>query len=155
VTVPVRDVVAVLAATDSETVPLPVPEPPEVTVIHEAPLDEVQLQPLVPLTFTVNGPPVDVAEVDVGETVKLHGAPAWLTVKVFPPAVIVAERAVPAVFAAAEYPIEPLPEPDPPLVTASQEALLLAVHVQPVCAVIATVDEAPVEAAEAEVGESA
>jgi hypothetical protein len=41
-----------------------------------------------------------------------------------------------------------------PLVTASHDALLLAVHVQPVCAVIATVDEAPLEAADADVGAS-
>jgi hypothetical protein len=31
----------------------------------------------------------------------VHGAAAWLTVKALPPAVMVAERVVPAVFAAA------------------------------------------------------
>jgi hypothetical protein len=41
-----------------------------------------------------------------------------------------------------------------PLVNASHDALLLAAHVQPVCAVIATVDAAPPEATEAEVGAS-
>ena len=68
VTVPVRDVVAVLPATESDTVPLPAPDAPEVTVIQDALLDAVQLQPVVPVTFTVKGPPVDVAEVEVGET---------------------------------------------------------------------------------------
>ena len=69
VTVPVRDEVAVFPATESDTVPLPAPDAPEVTVIQDALLDAVQLQPVVPLTFTVKGPPVEVAEVEVGETV--------------------------------------------------------------------------------------
>jgi hypothetical protein len=47
-----------------------------------------------------------------------------------------------------------LPEPDEPLVTVSHEALLLAVHVQPVSEVIATVEDAPPEATEADVGAS-
>lgn len=69
VTVPVRDVVAVLAATDIETVPLPVPDPPAVTMIHPAPLAAVQLQPLVPETLAVKGPPIAVADFEVGDTV--------------------------------------------------------------------------------------
>ena len=68
VTVPVRDEVAVLAATDSDTVPLPAPDAPAVTVIQEALLDAVQLQPVVPATVTVNGPPIDVADLEVGDT---------------------------------------------------------------------------------------
>ena len=68
VTRPVRDEVAVLAATDSDTVPLPAPDAPAVTVIQDAPLDAVQLQPVVRVTVTVNGPPVDVAELEVGDT---------------------------------------------------------------------------------------
>jgi hypothetical protein len=68
VTVPVRDDVAVLAATDSDTMPLPAPDAPAVTVIQEALLDAVQLQPVVPVTVTVNGPPTDVAELEVGDT---------------------------------------------------------------------------------------
>ena len=68
VTLPVRDEVAVLAATDSDTVPLPAPDAPAVTVIQDALLDAVQLQPVVPVTVAVNGPPVDVADVEVGDT---------------------------------------------------------------------------------------
>ena len=64
-----------------------------------------------------------------------------MTVNVCPPAVIVALRLVPAVFAATLYPIEPLPEPDDPLVIVSQEALLEAVHEHPVCEVSVRVDE--------------
>ena len=48
----------------------------------------------------------------------------------------------------------PLPEPEVPLVTASHDALLLAVQVQPVWAVIPTVDEPPLEADDADVGAS-
>ena len=45
VALPVRDVVAVLAATASATVPLPLPLAPPVTVIHDEPLDAVQAHP--------------------------------------------------------------------------------------------------------------
>ena len=40
------------------------------------------------------------------------------------------------------------------LSTASHDALLFALHVQPVGAVIATVDEAPLEATDTDVGAS-
>jgi hypothetical protein len=50
--------------------------------------------------------------------------------------------------------MDPLPEPDPPLVTVSHDALLLAVQVQPVSAVIATDDDEPPAATDADVGES-
>jgi hypothetical protein len=39
-----------------------------VTVIQDALLDAVQLQPVVPVTVTVNGPPVEVADLDVDDT---------------------------------------------------------------------------------------
>jgi hypothetical protein len=68
VTVPVREEVAVFAATESETVPLPVPDAPEVTEIQDALLDAVQLQPEVAVTVAVIGPPDAVADVDAGDT---------------------------------------------------------------------------------------
>jgi hypothetical protein len=52
---------------------------------------------------------------------KEHDAAACVTVKGWPPAVITALRLVPAVFAATLYPIEPSPDPDPPLVTLSHD----------------------------------
>jgi hypothetical protein len=38
-------------------------------VIHPAPLAAVQLQPLVPETLAVKGPPIAVADFEVGDTV--------------------------------------------------------------------------------------
>ena len=56
VTVPVRSP-PVLAATIRPTVPLPLPLAPLVTVIQDALLDAVQLQPPGASTPTVAGPP--------------------------------------------------------------------------------------------------
>ena len=52
VTVPVRELVDVLEATLSDTLPLPEPEAPAVTVIHELLLTAVHEQPVVPVTET-------------------------------------------------------------------------------------------------------
>ena len=68
VTEPVREDVDVFAATESETVPFPVPDAPEVTEIQDAVLDAVQLQPEVPVTVAVIGPPDAVEDVDAGDT---------------------------------------------------------------------------------------
>ncbi len=48
----------ILAATEKATVPLPVPLPPAVTVIHEALLTAVQVQPTPAETLTLPFPPV-------------------------------------------------------------------------------------------------
>ena len=53
VTVPVREPVEVLAATPTCTVPLPLPEVPEVTVIHEALLVALHAQAVVAVTVIV------------------------------------------------------------------------------------------------------
>jgi hypothetical protein len=81
---------------------LPLPLAPAVTVIHDvALLTAVQLQPLPAETVTV---PVAAAEDvrfdDAGEIVKEQGAPAWVTVNVCPPMVIVPVREAVAVLAA-------------------------------------------------------
>ena len=57
VTVPIRAVVAVLAATLSDTEPLPVPVAPAVTVIQLALLVAVRAHPVVPVTVSDTGPP--------------------------------------------------------------------------------------------------
>ena len=70
-------------------------------VIQPTLLAAVQLQPVPAVTVTV---PVAAAEVvrfdDVGAMVNVQGAPAWVTVKVWPPIVIVPLRAVVPVLAA-------------------------------------------------------
>ena len=132
VAVPVRLVPAVLAATLRPTVPLPVPEPPEVTAIHAALLVAVRAQPLVPLTDTATGPP-DAATLwlDGDKENVPHATADWATVKVCPPMVTVPVRLVPAVLAATLRPTVPLPVPEAPEVTAIHAALLVAVRAQP------------------------
>ena len=81
---------------------MPLPEAPAVTVSQlVALLTAVQLQPVPAVTVTV--PVVAAADVrldDVGAMVKLQGTPAWVTVKVCPPIVIVPVRDAVLVFAA-------------------------------------------------------
>ena len=70
--VPERCVEDVLAATEYETVPLPLPDAPEVIVIQEAPLVADQPHPAIPLTATL---PVDAAPLTdtlVGEMEELQ-----------------------------------------------------------------------------------
>jgi hypothetical protein len=65
--VPVRELVDVLEATLSETVPLPDPDAPVLTVIHELLLTAVHVQPEVPVTLTEKEPPLDPADWLAGE----------------------------------------------------------------------------------------
>jgi len=80
---------------------LPVPLAPALIVIQASVLTAVQLQ-LVP-AVTSTEPVVGAADVrveEVGAIVKVHGAPAWVTVKVRPPIVIVPLRDTVLVLAA-------------------------------------------------------
>jgi hypothetical protein len=154
VTVPDRLVDTVLAATATVTVPAPVPLAPAVTVSQAALLVDVQVHPLPAETDVL----VDCAEAPterlVGE-IEYEQAAACVTVNVWPATVSVPVRAVVAVLAAALKETVPLPEPLAPLVTASQEALLTAVHAQPVPAVTFTVPVPPAAGTDADVAESA
>ena len=80
---------------------MPVPLAPALMVIQPTLLAAVQPQPVPAVTVTV---PVAAADVvrfdDVGAMVNVHGAPAWVTVKVWPPIVIVPLRDVVPVLAA-------------------------------------------------------
>jgi len=83
-------------------VPLPLPEAPAVTVSQlVALLTAVQLQPVPAVTVTV---PIvaadDVKFADVGAIVNEHGAPACVTVKVWPPIVTAPLRETVLVLAA-------------------------------------------------------
>ena len=81
VTVPVRGLVLVLAAIEYPTLPLPLPEPPDVIVIHDALLVAVHAHPVIPVTATE--PVVAAAETVVapGEIENVQ-PPAWVTVNV-------------------------------------------------------------------------
>ena len=78
-----------------------------------------------------------------------------MTVKIFPPAVIVALRPAPPLFELAEKLIVWLPEPEAPPVTVSHDALLVAVDVHPAGACIAKLPEPPAAATLADAGEIA
>jgi hypothetical protein len=118
---------------------LPLPDAPAVTVSQVLLLTAVQLQPAPAVTVTV--PVVAAADVrfdDVGEMVNVHGAPACVSVNVWPAMVRVPVRDVVLVLAATLYPTVPLALPLAPEVIVIQLALLTAVHVHPVPALTAT-----------------
>jgi hypothetical protein len=101
VIVPVRGLLPGLAAIDNDTLPLPLPEAPPVTVIHAAELTAVQEHPPADVTETV---PVEAdAETDklVVERLNVHGMPDCVTVNGCPATLIVAVRAAVVVLAAA------------------------------------------------------
>jgi hypothetical protein len=128
VAVPVRVVVAGLAATVRATVPLPVPLAPLATVIHDAPLEAVHPQPLPAVTETLADPPAAAGLVEPGVIAYEQARPDCETVKVSPATVNVPVRAAVDVLAATAYPTLALPTPDAPEVTDSQLAPLDAVH---------------------------
>ena len=94
VSVAVRDVVLGFAVTLYATEPLPVPVAPAVMVTQLALLVAVHAQPVAAVTVTVPVPAAAVGLADAGEMVGVHGAPAWVIVKVLPPIVSVAVRDV-------------------------------------------------------------
>jgi hypothetical protein len=144
VAVPVRAVVAVLAATDIATVPFPEPLAPLVIVSQDAPLVAVQAQPARLVTDTLAAWPPASALVDVGVIEYVQAAAAWFTLKVCPAMLSVPVREVVAVFALAEKLTVPLPLPEAPAVIVSHDAPLVAVHAQPTAALTPT---DPVDAA--------
>jgi hypothetical protein len=93
-TVPVRAVATVFAETVYESVPLPVPVAPAVTVIHALLLVAVQPQPDAAPTVTMPDVPAGVIETTAGVTAETQLTPACVTVKVFPPIVSVPVREV-------------------------------------------------------------
>jgi hypothetical protein len=143
-TVPVRWAAAGLAAMVMLTVPLPVPLAPAVTVIHAALLAAVHAQPEAEVTLTLVDSPAAIAVLAAGLIAKVQAStPPCVTVKVRPAIVMVPVRAAVAALAAAAYPTEPGPVPDPPEVTVSQLAFEAAVQAQPVPAVTETLPVDP------------
>jgi hypothetical protein len=105
VTVPVRDAVPAFAATRTDTLPLPLPEAPAVTVIHATLLSADQVHAVLAVTPTENVPPPEPADWLVREMLKLQPAPACVTVKICPPAVIFPVRVPPCSPERAKSPI--------------------------------------------------
>ena len=100
VNVPVRGVLAPLAAIDSDTVPVPLPVAPPVIVIQGSALVAVHEQPPTEVTVMVPGEAPAATERLVDESVNVHAGAACVTPKARPPTVIVAERTDVVEFAA-------------------------------------------------------
>jgi hypothetical protein len=126
-----------------DTLPVPLPFAPAVTVIHGALLPAVHAHdPAFAVTDTVAAPPADVGELAVGEMDKAHTTGACVIVKLWPPTLIVAVRPLVFGFAATLYAMVALPVPLAALVTVSHGALLVAVQLQPAVAVIEKLPDA-------------
>jgi hypothetical protein len=109
--VPLRTAVLVFGATRNVTVPVPVPPAGASTVIHDGAEEvAVQLQPALAVTAIVSTIPAAPIDTLAGSTLNVHSRPAWLTMKVCPPIVIVPKRTDPPEFAASVYETVPLPE---------------------------------------------
>ncbi len=156
VNVPVRGDVAALAAIENATAPLPLPLAPDVIVSQEALLVAVHVQPIVVVTLALFEPAVAGGLSEVGETVNVQGAgaPAWITVTVWPAMVSVPVREAVTGLAAIENATVPLPLPLAPAVMPNQEALLVAVQTHPPAVVTLALPEPAVAAAFSEVGDT-
>ena len=130
VTVAVRGDVAGLAATIRFTVPLPDPEAPDVTTIHETGLVAVQLQPVPAVTATEADSPAATAFLLPGLIEYVQGGvvPPCVTVNVCPAMVMVPLRLVVAALAEMEKFTVPGPVTEAPDVTVIQVSLARAVH---------------------------
>ena len=132
---PARPWADVLADALNETVPLPLPLAPPVTVNQLVLLMAVHAHPVVATTDVDDEPPAAPTVRLVGVSVTSHAAAACVTVKGCPATFSVPVRGCAVGFAAAMNVIDPLPLPFPPPVTVSHDVDVLAVHAQPAGAV--------------------
>ena len=138
-----RVCVVVLAAAFRLTVPEPEPLAPVAIVSHEAPVVAVHEHPASVLTPTDAAPPAAGADCVAGDRVYEQLPAACETDTLCPPTLTVVERALVVEFCAAVRPIVPLPDPLPFDVTVNHDAPLVAVQLQPDCAVTATLTPPP------------
>jgi hypothetical protein len=130
------------AATLRATVPLPVPVAPEVIVSQLCDDVAVQLQPAEAVTvIDVALPPPAGTDCDDGAIVVEHD-PAWVTVCVCVPILMVPVRALPLLAATVKVTV-PLPVAEAPPVIVIQELDVVAVHAHPPAAETATEDPLP------------
>jgi hypothetical protein len=130
--------------TEYPTVPLPVPEAPEVTVSHDAFDTAVRAQSLADAERPTDPvPPVYGAVIPALPSRKEHPRPACTTVVFCPAMVTVPLRCDPLAFADTVNPTEPLPVPEAPEVIAIHATPLDAVQAHPVCVVTVAVPVSP------------
>src|SRR5215203_6982083 len=125
--VPMRTKVLVLALTLNPIVPTPVPEPPDVMVIHAVDGTAFHAHPEPVVTSTVFAPPAAAIDMLAGLKASAQLRPLWLTLNVCPPMVIVPARTVVPGFDAIVYATVPGPLPLAPESIVIQTALLVVV----------------------------
>jgi hypothetical protein len=150
-----RDEVPVCAATVNLTVPLPVPDAPDVILSHELCSEADQLQPVEVVTAKEAEPPARATDCDVGDTENVQGAPACVTVTDCPAIVSVLLRCDTEVFAVTEIDTVPLPLPLAPLAIVIQGDDDVADQAQPIGAVTENVFDPPDDPNERLVGVTA
>lgn len=153
--VPVRAIPDGVASTRYVTVPLPEPDAPVRTVIHDALDTADHAQPPGREMSTLPLAPAATMFCVAGVSVASQGAPAWVSTNDWPATVSVADRDALVLFAATLYPTVPFPVPDVDVENVTQLAGLEAVHAQPEPAVIAMLPVPEVAATDALVGEMA
>jgi hypothetical protein len=151
-TVPVRALVPVLAASVSVTDPLPRPEA-GLTAIHDAAVEVAQSQLVGVATLTPIVPAVAPTDTVVGVTEDVQTIPAWLMVIDCPATVTVPVRGLVLVLAAMLTVADPPPLPEVGL-TVIHAAPLDVVQPQPVGAVTVTVEAVPPASTDSVVGEA-
>ena len=144
VIVPLRAAPAFAAALNTTTPP-PVPDDPDVTVIHAAFETAVHAHPAPALTVVLPSPPAAAMSMVAGDNEKPQGAAACVTVKVWAAIVAVPVRAAP-VFCATFSLTVPAPVPEPPDAMVIQGALAAADHAHEAPVETATVDVPPAAA---------
>lgn len=118
--------------------------PPPANASHETGLLAVQLHPVLVVIVSDPLPPATGRLRAPGATTNVQVvAPAWLTVKLCPAIVSVADRDPVPVLAAAVNPTDPLPLPLAPVIVIHDDDSL-AVQVHPAATVTVTVPDSPV-----------
>jgi hypothetical protein len=129
-TTPLRAVGEFNCATLNVAVPLPIPEPPDATVMKDCCGVAVHEHPGVREIASENVPAVNGTETVVGVTENTHVVwPCCVIVMLCPAMVSVPERAVVSVFAAIENRAVPVPDPLP-VVTETKDGTDVVVQVQ-------------------------
>jgi hypothetical protein len=154
VSVPVSTLALLLELTENDTVPLPVPDAPEVTNIQLAMLLAFQPQPAGAITFTLPLPPLEPNEADVADSEYEQPTPASLLLKVCPSFVSEPVWSILLLFSFTVYDTVPLPLPLVPAEICTNPALLFALQLQPAGAITFTPPAPPTAPKEALVADN-
>jgi hypothetical protein len=148
VSVPMRVNGVLFAGTEYWTVPSPLPGDPDVTVIHVTLLDADHAHPAGAEIATDPLEPKPLSETEIGESVRVHAMPDWVTVTVWPAIVTVPVRVTMSGLLATLNDTDPAPVPLAPDAIVIHGTELLAVHAQLPAVLTVTVLNADVAVSE-------